>query len=631
MLPGPQAEYKSLVSAGLLMALCGGCGLLLVGWLGLMRISRSKASVALRQRSLIKLVLLLMPGLLASVAVAFMITREPGLNIDIVNPTRADLMVAPVSVTLSAQRAADVLRKLGIRPLKYQWDTDGDGKPNEETVVPTTTVLFSRQGVYPVILRINLEGGGFRRLTRRVVIPQAVFSATPESPIVEKPVRFSVADLLTDVKQLENVVWDYGDGSDVETTTAPETAHTYYATGEYEMSVILTLINKTQYTLKRTLQVSEPPPLPFPVTLTTEPKNLIGGSPFGALFRIDTEEQLQDIHWQFGDGKEERGADLKRIGHTFQSPGIYPVITRIRNLSGALAEITTIVRVSETLALSDLRFEGEPEVVSNKIKGEVPLTISLTPKTGVPLVRFFWETSDPANVKTTGETVEGVFRREGTYTLTLVGQDADGKVMRMSIPVTVEPPSAEPTILVQPDGGVAPLRVVFDASQSYIPENETIAGFKWLFGDEGQGASAVELGAARVEHLYKTPGDFTVTLKVVLASGKEFVATRTIVVRKPSLSSCIVTSRLRVQVGRGVEFDSSCTAGTPTSYLWDVRYDPQPDTSIAQSPSPKYVHVFSTPGTYTVTLTVKDAYGNQSAKDVSITVTDTPSGDSSSS
>lgn len=622
LLPSSDGGMRDLVSIGLTSVMVGAAGFVLVGWVALMRISKSNVSIQLRQRSLMKIVLILAPGLLLSGAVPFMITREPSISIDIISPTNPADLIAPVSVTLSVEKAVSILRRLGQSPVKYQWDVDNDGKVDNETVVPITTSLFAHQGAYTVMMHIVFADGSFRRLSRGIIIPRAVFTITPPVPVVEKPLSFSIAQLLTDPKQLDQATWDFGDGTEPAVAKGPAVAHTYFAVGQYPVSVLVQLVNKTQVTLKRTVEVITPPPLPFPVSLATEPQNLIGSAPFGALFRVDTAVPLQEVQWDFGDGKGDRGAGLIRIGHSFETPGLYPVVTRVRSASGQVAEITTIVRVTEMLALNDLHYEGSPDVQGNKLTGEVPLQVNLTPKTSVPLVHFLWEAPEATSATVDGETLHAVYRKEGTYTLTLIGQDADGKVLRQVINVDVRPPAAEPTIMLDPDGGVAPLSVTADASQTFVPPDETLAGFKWLFGDEGQGSNnQAELGAAQVQHVYENPGSYTMTLKAVMASGKEFSIQRTIVVRKPVLSACLTTSRVTVQAGKGVQFDSACSTGNPKSYLWDVRYGAQPDVVLAQSTTSQYIYVFDTPGSYTVTLTIKDQFANEDKKTVAITVT----------
>lgn len=618
-LPDPTGGGQNLTMIGLLSVSGVGIGILLISVFALRRIGVSATSSATHRLSAIKLGAAVIPLMILSAATPPMILREPALPVDIIEPTDPAAFVAPVTVTLSTERASEILRKRGLKVIKYQWDTEGDGKVNEETILPRTTVLYQRQGVYIVNVRAILDGGATRKLVKRVTIPQQVFSLQPLQPVVEKPVKFSIASLITDPKQLKTVEWSFGDGSPVQKLTTVDTAHTYFATGTYEVTAIVQMANQTQGSYKKEIVVSEQPPLPFPIQLITEPKTLVGPPPFGVIFRLETEEDLKDIAWSFGDGKEDRGATLDRQSHSFDAPGIYPVVVRARSASGSLAEITAIVRVTELLSLRDLKFEGST-VNNNSISGEAPLTVTLTPKTTTPLVQFSWEIPDDPNIQAEKETLQAIFRDEGSYVITLVAQGAEGKSMRQTITVNVDPPSAEPNIQMKPDGGAAPLTVSFDASQSFIPPNETIAGFKWLFGDETQGDRNPEIGSARVTHTYKSPGEFTVKLSIVLSSGKQFTSERTIIVRRPTLSACITPSRLSVQEGKGIEFDAACSTGV-TSALWDVRSDDQPSVILAQSEDNSYVHVFEKEGEYTVSLTVKDAWGGQEKTSVHITVT----------
>lgn len=621
LLPDPEGGLQDIVSLGLVSSLVGAVVLLLMGVIALRRISGANASIALRKRSLLKVGLFLAPGFLLSLIVPFFITREPPLPLDITEPARAEDFVAPLAVTFSAERAAAILQRQGHRAVKYQWDTDGDGTMNEETVVPEITSLFERPGAYGAVARIVLEDQSFKRISRRFTIPTAVFEVSPLQPIVERPTRFGIAHLLADPKELKDVQWDFGDGTEPETITTADIAHTYFAVGTYTVTGVVSLQNQSQTTYTRVVTVTDPPPLPFSVTLSTEPQNLIGPAPFGAVFALDTQEPVREIEWVFGDGKTERGEDLRRVGHSFEQKGVYPVITRVRNMSGKTAELTTIIRVTDTLALPDLRFEGAPTVSANRVQGAVPLVLTLTPKTTVPLVKFSWEATPGDPVTINGDTISGTFRTEGAYTITLFAEDPEGKAMRQPISVEVGAPAAEPSIVARPENGVAPLRVTFDASQTFIPAGETLAGFQWSFGDEVQTGRGAEPGPARVEHTFKQPGEYVVTLYVVMTSGKEYTEQRTIIVRRPTLSACITASRLEAQVGKGIEFSSSCSAGGAKSYLWDVRADVDPAVIVAQSLDPTYVHVFEQPGTYTVTLTIKDAFNNQDTKSISITVT----------
>ncbi len=620
VLPSTQSWGPPVASMGVLSAALGAAALTGAGLFGFQRIMRADVSIVTRRRSTVKLLLVLVPGLLLSAVAPLAITREPSLWLDIVSPERSEDLVAPLEVTFSAERAVEILGRDGLRPVRYAWDFEGDGTVNEQGVIPTVTAYYQRSGTYAVSVTLEMDNGQTRRVARRLTIPQAVFAVSPAQPVIERPVRFSIAHLITDPKALLEVQWDYGDGSPVETTATAETVHTYYGRGRYEVSATYRLQNQSQNTIKRSVDVVDPPPLPFPVTLETEPGNLVGPAPFPVSFRLITEEPLREVAWSLGDDREERGASLLRIAHSYDTPGLYPVSVRVRSQSGALAELNALVRVTEQLVLPDLRFEGSPAVTNGKITGELPLTLSLKPVTSQPLIEFRWEVPADVPASVTGAQLQTVLRREGTYRFTLLAEDAERKALRQVIEVQVKSASPAPTILIQPEGGVAPVRIRFDASNSFIPPGDQIAGFEWRFGDEVKN-DPPELGAARTEHLYRKPGVYKVVLRIVMASGTAYTAERTIIVRKPTLTACVTATRLRVPVGGGVQLSSSCSTGVAESLLWDVRLASAPQTVQAQSQDPAYVFVPEEPGDYDVTLILKDEWGNESRETITITAT----------
>lgn len=616
LLPDPTGGGQGLASIGV-MGCVGFAALVLgVGVMGLQRVARANLSEQQKRRGMIRLILLVVPGLLVSGIVPFLILREPPLIIDIIDPRRSEDLVAPLSVTFSAERAIGVLQKLGAgKPVKLVWDFEGDGKPNDQTAVPQATAAYEKPGVYNVSAQLVMPDGSIRIIGRRMVIPRAVFSIAPSQPIVERPTKFSVGHLLSEEKQLKEVQWDFdGDERVDETSASADVLHTFYVVGKTTVTAVVLLENKTQTTYQRTIDVQEPPPLPFPVTLFTEPKNLLGPAPFGVVFRIETKEDVREVSWAFGDGKDERGKELFRVGHSFDKPGIYPVTVRVRSASGSLAELITIVRATDILQLSDLGFEvpeGFPPVTGSTITGQAPLSIQLKPRTSIPLVEFSWDPGDIEDVIVQNQTLNAVFRDTGEYTVTLMAKNPEGKSLRLPIKVRVQSPPIEAAVTVKREGDMAPMRVLFDASDSYIPPGEKVAGFKWIFGDERNQNVTPDLGGPQISHVYEKPGTYEMTLSVVMESGKAFITKKTIIVGKPLLHACFTRSRQTVEVGKPVRFDSSCTTGNPVSFLWDVRAQVAPQESQAQSPLQAYVATFDTPGEYTVTLTVKDTWGSE--------------------
>jgi PKD repeat protein len=486
VLPSAEDSLRKLIPFGLLTSAIAAFSLLALGGFLFMRVTKSDSSVQVKQMSLIKIGFMVLPGLLIAGIVPLTITREPGLSLVITNPKTSQELIAPLSVTISAATAAETLTKLNLRPIKYQWDTNGDGKMDQETVEPNITTIFDRAGVYVVSASVLLDSGQKRSLAMRLTIPVAVFSTSPLEPVVERPVKFSIEHLLTDPKLLTEVTWNFGDAGKEETVKSPDIVHTYFTTDTFTVTATVKFTNNTQQVFTRKLTVVAQPPLPFAVTLSTEPKTLVGPAPLGVVFTAQTNEDIKDIQWDFSDGQTEPGKDLRRVSHLFSTPGIYPVTVRLRNADGKIAELSTLVRATENLQLSDLRFEGQPEVSGAKIQGEVPLTVDLTPKTSQPLVQFSWEDADgPVAPGATGTAqFQRVYRKEGTYSLILIAEDAEGKAMRMPITVQVNPPLPDPEIVIRPEGGPAPLLVDFDASSTFVPPGQQIAGFEWQFGDE---------------------------------------------------------------------------------------------------------------------------------------------------
>ncbi len=593
LLPDPNGGMQGLKFAGVVSCAVAGFLLIIGAILAFLRINNPEIDIEVRRAALIRLGVGVVPGLIFALTVPFMITREPVLKLDITNPTAAADFVAPLAVTFSVEDAVDVLQRLGKRAVQYRWDVDGDGKVNQETVQPVLTATYEKEGIYTIQVRIVLSDGDTRVAARRMIINRSVFAITPSPPIVERPAVFSIAHLIPDKQQIKEIEWDFeGDGKQIKKTKEPEITHTYYSLGKRKVSAIVSLNNKTKTKYERTIEVVKAPPLPFPIAVITDPKHLTGNPKFGVRFRIETEEPLGDVEWDFGENEGEPVHENEAV-HTFEQKGTYSVLMRARSASGQLAEIATVVRVVDELRLNDLTYAGTPELTQDrKIVAEAPLTVDLTPKTSTPFVQFYWEAPDATEVGSTEGRLQAIYRLPGEYTITLIGEDAENHVFVKKIPVEVVPPTSSLSLQIQPEGGVAPLDVTFDGSLSFVPD-DTITGFIWSFGDRSDDV----FGAAVVEHRYEEPGTYTIDLTVKTVGKKEYKMSKQIVVRAPVIDACILPSRTNGKAPLGVHFDAACTEGKVTKYLWDFG-------DGAQSDLPTPDHVFEEEGTYTVKLTV---------------------------
>tara|TARA_Y100000310_G_scaffold345163_1_gene462307 strand:- start:15435 stop:17486 length:2052 start_codon:yes stop_codon:yes gene_type:complete len=620
VLPDATGTWESMIPFAKLISMVFGVGFFLAGLFSVLRIGKaSGASDKVRYGSFARIALVLVPGIALSGFVPYWITQEPPLPFVISSPSTDVDFVAPLSISYSAAEAAEILKRQGLNTKTYKWDLSGDGKFDQETVTPESTAYYDRQGGYNVSVTLELSDGSTRTIRKRVVIPQAVFSYSPFIPVVDEPIVFSVAHLVPDDRNYEvrEVQWDFNeDGIPDETSTSLEATHTFLRTGPQKVMVKMLNTNQTQHEYFRVLDIQQPLPNPFDVEIDTIPTFLESPPPFQVVFRLVTDEPLQEVTWDFDDRSPEETGD--RVGHTFRNRKVHQVKAKARNLNGQIAKVVKLVKIVENLNISDLSYDGSHVVEGNTIVAEAPVSINLTPKTIMPLVDFWWEAPKASQVTSTDTTLRAIFRDEGVYNLVLLAKDAEGRVMRKPIKLEVKPKTKFVTFALKPAQGIAPLTVQFDASESFIP-GETINGFIWDFGS-AQGVQT--FGDGHATHVFDTPGEYTVTLTVRAESGRSETASKTVVVRAPFLDACFTKSRsggLKAPVG--IRFFWECSTGQPKKVLWNFGDGSESESDPDASSSNRHQdHVFEKPGVYSVQLILENATGTKSTSNQTITV-----------
>ncbi len=163
-----------------------------------------------------------------------------------------------------------------------------------------------------------------------------------------------------------------------------------------------------------------------------------------------------------------------------------------------------------------------------------------------------------------------------------------------------------------PDEGFINNALEFDASASFDPDGGELA-FDWDFGD-GNTASDVS-----PSHTYTVAGDFIVTLTVTDDEGDSDQATYTLAIDdglEPPVPALLAPSS--AQVDTSVEFSATSSfdpdGGEIATYTWDFG----DGTSSAEASPQK---VYSTTGTFTVSLSVTDNEGETSTTSQDIRIT----------
>ena len=286
-----------------------------------------------------------------------------------------------------------------------------------------------------------------------------------------------------------------------------------------------------------TTGIESDPSDPFTVTFE-EPSSLV------AIIHFTTEEgslavnfdgtdstgSIMQYNWDFGDGSTDTGSTVE---HTFPSAGSYTVTLTIQD------ENKTSATTTQTITLDSSAGGNQPPTAH--------LTISSSPMGKAPLLVTFdaSESSDPENSSLTyywdfgdgtTETGEPLTRHQysiaGTYTAKVTVTDDQGvsdTVSSQPIMVTADDDTSGtlPTAVISASRlfGIAPLKVSFSGEGS-LPSEQTghISQYRWNFGDGTSG------DGKEIQHIFTEPGSYSVELTITDNSGKQAIATKTLMV-----------------------------------------------------------------------------------------------------
>jgi parallel beta-helix repeat protein len=152
-------------------------------------------------------------------------------------------------------------------------------------------------------------------------------------------------------------------------------------------------------------------------------------------------------------------------------------------------------------------------------------------------------------------------------------------------------------------------QITLDGSSS--ADNVGLAAYTWTFTD----VTPKTLTGSKPTYTFNTPGVYTITLNVTDAAGNW--ATDTLIITVSDITKPVANAGQdkTVKVGTTVTFD----AGESTDNVGIVSYEwnfGDETTGTGKTTT----HTYANAGTYTVTLTVKDAAGNTATHSITVTV-----------
>lgn len=148
--------------------------------------------------------------------------------------------------------------------------------------------------------------------------------------------------------------------------------------------------------------------------------------------------------------------------------------------------------------------------------------------------------------------------------------------------------------------------VNFDASPS---QGEHITNYQWDFGDGYTDTTYSPTDS----HNYSQIGTYKVTLTVTDDANQSTSTSQQVTVSVPAPAASFTTSLPGYSYE--VQVDASKSSGALVSYHWDFGDGSTDDTSYQTD-----YHYYNNPGTYVITLTVKDSFGQTSTTTQTVNV-----------
>ncbi len=469
--------------------------------------------------------------------------------------------------------------------LDYLWDF-GDGHTSSGA---TPDHVYARPGMYPVTLKVTDDSGtplneSIDRLTV-VVNERPMADAGPDQIAAPgEAVRFLAFDSFDPDGEVVEFLWDFADGSN---GSGQSVAHTFARPGIYP--VRLKVLDDTGDPNARdfdqaVVRVNSPP------TAEAGPDRLVAPGQelsFSGSDSFDIDGELTTYRWRFSDGNG--AAEALTTSRSFAEPGIYAAHLTVIDNSGASNDIAAdelMIRVNH-----QPRAVPGPDVISCSSALDFDGSSSVDPDGDA--LTYSWDFGD-------GETANGVvvthiFAAGGTFPVTLTVDDGTGlanarHAAAMEASINRRPVAEAGDDFTACAGKVA----LFDGSASVDPEGGLLR-YRWDLGD---GSNFEGVHPTRI---YTTGGVYTVRLDIeddsgLQCSGDSDQLTVTVVESPVADAGADLTvcahSRVAFDGTGSRDFD-----GVVNRYEWDFGDGGRASGATSE-------HIFTTPGTYQVQLTV---------------------------
>ncbi len=397
--------------------------------------------------------------------------------------------------------------------------------------------------------------------------------------------------------------WDFGDGNNASGTANP--VHIYTEPGIYTVSLTAKSLTGATSTKVRQQYIIVRDKNPLEADFLANPT--FGKAPLTVQFTDCSKGAVKEWSWDFGDGGT---AYEQNPIHVYQRPGKYTVTLMVSSpTAGSSTKVKEKYIIVEPSCIIEARFSAEPT------SGTAPLTVKFTDlSTGNPTM-WAWDFGDGTTDMVANPT--HVYQNPGTYQVRLTASSQICEPGISETTIRVNSPAIKADFSANPQSGEVPLTVQFTDLSTGNPTmwawdfgdgNIIVASEEEeLFSDEEDEVSC-EGGKCQPQrklqnprHTYRVPGTYAVTLTASNKYSSDTVTkTQFVTVSPKPIKADFSANPQSGEVPLTVQFTDLST-GNPTMWAWDFG---DGATDMVANP----IHVYTKPGTYTVTLTASNQY-----------------------
>lgn len=243
--------------------------------------------------------------------------------------------------------------------------------------------------------------------------------------------------------------WNFGDGTTVLNTTSATVTHVYANSGTFMVNlIVLDSQGTVSSVVSRNITIAPIPPSNQAPIARFVAANVDTTAAFDATISTDPDGTITSYAWNFGELGSTNTAAGNSVTHVYARTGSFVVTLTVKDDGGLTATSTQTVNISSIPNVNPV-----PQFIASPNALLVSFNAAGSTDNGT-ITNYAWnfgESNSTSNTAT-GITTTHAYRFAGSYTVTLVVTDNRGATVSLASQLTVTPPAAVATGVLNDTG-----------------------------------------------------------------------------------------------------------------------------------------------------------------------------------